>query len=417
MPLDELLAIASGGPEAPVLTPEPVKPIHAVASLGYRRVASPEEESKIAATLAALLSTKDLNAEAAEVLGRRGRMEYLPQLFDRLEGELYLFLRFFSGLQVRQMQRRERIPLEEPAIDILRAALRSPKTETRWRVLSVVGDLKSAALREDVEELLETDPEREVRNVAAYTLGKIGAPQSAAALQRVIERDASNYAAFYALNAVGGDAQVPMLLRLVDSIHRRAALKALSLIHVTDPQPLVEAFVRVLQEEPETPSLSAAAGLARYHDARALPFLRRLVEIQQQDFEDDRTLVRAIANVGGADAIALLNEMVGPSWHKRQRSRGDLETVLAECGDPSSARAVWALYLKYPARRVISGWCATTGGYTDAFRVLAACSDAELLESIRDRSVETTESTERRLLLKVITKIEARLSGEDVAAR
>lgn len=426
MPLDELIAIAAGQTAVQIDRSELIYPYNAIHTLGYRPAASPEEEAKIGTALVALLSAKELSSrnKAAESLGLRGRVDYLPQIFALLETEPYLFSAFFSGLRLYPIQPRTADRLMPP-VDILRAGLAAANPKARGCVLHVIGKYRAYALRTDVERLLEEDPSEDVRKGAGFILRTIGTTESAPALERAIAKD-GNAGAFYALGAFGSDAQVPALLALINSEHGPAALNTLSEIDVTDPTPLIEAFLKVLQAEPERPSLSAAAGLARYRDARALPFLRRLVETQPPNHGHDQILVRAIANVGGPDAISLLNEMVGPPWQKRvssrNPSRGRLEIVLEELGDPSSGRAVWAAYLERPARMTNGGWCSVAVGYLAALPVLRACADAELLKSIRARAAETTESTERWILSQLLAEIESRLvtkkgsppSGKDV---
>jgi hypothetical protein len=350
-----------------------------------------------------------LHRYASEALGQRGRIEFLPQLFAMMDCEPNLFSDFFL---VRNLNERERPPEE-----LLRAGLRSSFEMARASIINLIADYKLSAMRKEIEKLLLTDSSAWVRGAAAAALRRIGAPESAPALQRAIEKDPTNAAAFEAIAVLGGDAQVPTLLAFLDSSNpspRNWALRALAEIKVKKQQPLIEAFLRELEKDPERPSLVAAAGLARFHDRRALPFLRKIVETKQkEDYADDRMCARAIANAGGPDAVALLNEMVVSGW---RRHGSDVEEALAKLGDPSSARIVWPLYEKNPMRLVVSGWCGTIGGYRQAIRVLAACADKELLESIRARAALATDYPEKDALQRVVAQIEQRLTGKTAAA-
>jgi HEAT repeat protein len=400
MPMTEVVAIASGARHTPVYLPEPIYPRDAIHTLGYRPAASLEEETLVVTTLAGLLSAKDesLHTRAAEALGRRGHTELLPQLFANLECEPYAFSAFFAGLRSEDG--------EGPPLEMVRAGLNSGAERVRQCILSLVVNLKISAVHAEVEDLLENDPAENIRLQAAFALRKIGSAESLPALERAIQRDPSNDPAIETLGMLGGDAQLPVLLRLLDSIHHRAALKALAEIKVMHPRPLVDALLRVLQEQPDRSALTAAAGLARYHDKRALPFLRQVAATQNAEFEADRTCVQALANIGGPDAVALLNEMLANGWKKR----GDLETVLAKMGDANSARLAWALYRQHPVRRVVSGWCETTAGYHEGLQVLRTCADGQLLEEVRTYASMTSECTEERTLDRVVQDIEHRLS-------
>jgi HEAT repeat protein len=410
LPLDDILAIASGARPSPVYLPEPVYQSNAIHTLGYKPAASPEEETKIAATLGKLLTAEDtsLHTEAAKALGLRGRVEFVPQLFALIETEPYLFSAFFAARQLKRGA--------GPSEKMLRAGLRSKVDKARERIMAVIGDFKMVTMRKEIEKLLEGDPSESVRHQAGYALRKLGAVESAPVLQRAIETDPRNHGAFYALSALGGDAQIPTLLAALDSgdeLTKTRALQTLSEIKVTNSKPLVEAFLRVLQQEPGAPSLSAASGLARFNDQRALPFLRRIAEIQPPDLGKDRICVSAIANAGGPDAVALLNEMLVNRW----RNRGHLEEAMEKLGDPSSARLVWAIYKKNPMRTVVSGWCMTIGGYKKAIRVLAACADKELLESIRAHAALTTGYPEKETFDRLVVLIEQRLSAKTTSAQ
>ena len=407
LPLDDILAIASGTRPASAYLSEPVYQHDAIRTLGYRPLTTAQEETKIAATLGALLSAEDtsLHKYAAEALGYRGRVEFLPQLFAMMDCEPHLFSDFFLTPAMNQRER--------PPEELLRAGLRSSFEGARSCIINLIAEYKLTAMRKEIEKLLETDSSARVRGRAAAALRKLGATESAPALQRAIEKDPSNASALEALGVLGSDAQVPTLLAFLDSHNpgtRDWAVRALAEIKVKKEQPLVEAYLRILEKNPERPPLMAAAGLARFHDRRALPFLRKIIETKErEDPQADRICARAIANAGGPEAVALLNEMVVSGWRRRG---GDVEEAMAKLGDPSSARIVWPLYEKNPMRSVVSGWCMTIGGYKQAIKVLAACADKELLESIRARAALATDYPEKDTLRRVVAQIEQRLAGQ-----
>jgi hypothetical protein len=420
--LDRLLAIAANRPPIPDNLSGRDSRRKAIQLLGSRATTSIDDETRIVATLGQILADKDCGVsrqvsavdfsnhciEAAEALGRRGHIQFVPQFFAMMDCEPSLFLAFWSARRLNQG--------DAPPKELLQKGLRSPLESTRRHILSVIVDFEMTVMRTDVEKLVADDPERSVRSLAAMALRKIGDSRSAHVLLRAVEKDNGNIAAFEALAVVGNDAQVPALLALLNrsaGAIRDSVLKTLAQMPVTRPQPLSGVFLRELQQNPERPSLYAAAGLARFHDRRALPFLRKIVETNlQEDYEKGRMCARAIADAGGPDAVALLHEMVVSGWRRRH---GEAEEALARLGDPSSARIVWPIYEKNPMRMVVSGWCGQIVGYKPALKVLAACADKELLESIRARAALATDD-EKGALQRVIAKIEQRLSGIPASA-
>ena len=406
--LDDILALASGAGPATATSQIHAQRRDAVDRLRGWPAASAEQEARIAAALGELLSSDDqeLRHRAAMALGMRGHVEFLSELFGRLECEPGLFRSFYFGQPNN---------CAAPPDAMLRAGLLSDNATAREYVVEITGWYHIAAFRDEVEQLLDKDPSGWVRRESAVALQRIGSVRSAPALQRAIEKDSRNDAAFYALGALGTDAQVPTLVRLLadsDSKTRTLALRALAYIKVTNPEPVIAALLRVLEQNPDRPLLIAASALARYKDQRALPFLRQLVVNTTLDFDSQRTCIRAIANLDGPESLALLHEMIG----MRRFYRGEIEDVLVQRSDPSSGEVVWAAYLKSPLRLVVSGWCATTGGYTDALRVLRVCADKKLLEKIRARAGETDEKREKRALTNLVAQIEWRLSGVPAGA-
>ena len=299
---------------------------------------------------------------------------------------------------------------------MLRAGLLSGNASAREYIVEIIGWRRIAKLRDEVEHLLETDSSERVRRESALALHRIGSVHSAPVLQRALEKDPRIDTAFQALGALGNDAQVPTLLTLLeaaDSQTRARALDALAHIKVTNPEPVIAALLRVLEQHPDRPSLTAAAALADYKDKRALPFLRQLVLNGRFDFLSEPQCIRAIGNLDGPESLALLHEMIG----MMRFARGEVEDALVKRADPSSGPVVWAVYLEHPVRLVISGWCATTGGYTEGLRVLSTCADKGLLEKIRARALATTESREKHALTNLVAAIEQRLYGKRVSAR
>jgi len=402
MPLDDVLALATGARHVSLNSAEPMSQRDAIRTLGYRRAASVEEESKIAAALGELLADDDSSKDAASALGQRGHIEFVPQLLAMTDCDPYLFAEFWKARWLNHG--------EAPPGELVDAALHSPLEAARRMMLSIIADYKLAGKLREVENLLENDSAPWNRGTAAMALRKIGDRASAPALLRAVQKDTANIAAFEALAVVGSDEQVPALLALLKisaGAVQEHVLQTLADMPVTKSQALVDTFLSVLEKNPDQPSLNAASGLARFHDRRALPFLKRIVAFSQQDYERDRRCTRAIADAGGPDAAELLNEMLLSGW----QSRRYVEEAMARLGDPSSARVVWEIYEQHPVRLIVSGWCATTGGYHEGLKVLGACADRELLEKIRARAAETNESREKSSLGRVVVAIERRLSG------
>jgi HEAT repeat protein len=403
--LDEVIAIATSANPRGTAVRASSDAINAIKLLGKWTTASADDEAKIAAVLEELLEFDDppIRRAAAGSLGGRGRSEIVPRLATLFAFDPRLFTQFYMfGPEART---------PTPPLNLLLAALRSDQWQVRDDSLTVVTRYKVAGLREEAERIVELDPASSVRREAGLALEKIGTAKSVAVLTRVAVRYPDNDAALRALGALGGDAEVPVLLTLLEgntnATVRRNVLWALWRIKLTEPKPMLDGLVRVLEQDPML--LSAATILAGYHDARALKYLRRIVETPRQwEFMEDEGCVRAIADVGGPGATKLLNELVANGWY----SRAFIERELVKIGDANSARVVWSAYLEHPVRRVISGWCATTAGYREAFPVLAAYADRELLEKIRARASETPECAEEKALSGLITSIEQRLRGE-----
>jgi HEAT repeat protein len=335
MALPDILRIASGDLPAPGSGPNPIDRETAIRQLGVRPAASPEEETKITATLGKLLSDNDrrLHHVAAWALGERGKIEFVPQLFAVMESEPQLFRSFYLA----RLNRGGGGPPEE----MLRAGLLSRVDTVRENIVDLIGLYRAATFRQEVENLLDRDPSGFVRRQAAFALARIGAVESAPVLQRAIEKDPGNDGAFYALSYLASDAQVPSLLATLNSDNaktRAQALATLSSIKVTNPKPVIDALYRALEQTPDRPPLLAAAALARYKDQRALPFLRQIVAGRRQELNGERTCVRAIASLGSPESLALLHEMVGTGWCRG----GDLEDELVKIADPSSGPVVWA---------------------------------------------------------------------------
>jgi HEAT repeat protein/PBS lyase HEAT-like repeat-containing protein len=407
--LDDILALASGARPAATKFQSQVQRRDAVDRLRDWPVSSAEEEARIAAILGALLSSgdRDLQHNAAMALGKRGHVEFLSELFARLDCEPWLFRAFYFYQPNASAA---------PPDEMLRAGLLLGNAAARECIVEIIGWRGIAKFRDDVEQLLDRDSSETVRRESALALHRIGSVHSAPVLQRALEKDPRVDTAFQALGALGNDEQVPTLVTLLgasDSQTRARALDALAHIKVTNPEPVIAALLRVLEQNPDRPSLTAASALAQYKDKRALPFLRQLVLNGRFDFLSEPKCARAIANLDGPESLALLHEMVG-----MMRFRGgDVEDALVQRADPSSGPVVWAVYLQHPVRLVISGWCGTTGGYTKGLKVLSACADKALLEKIRARALEATEYREKQALTNLVAAIEQRLFGKRVSAQ
>jgi HEAT repeat protein len=421
--IDDLLMIATRVEPTTETTKDHPSRRDAISELGERANISVEEEAKIGPVLGACLRADDSNIRyaAAAALGRLGNTQFVPELFARLETEPNLFSIFFFVRRVRA---------EGPPEAMLYAGLRASNAEARHVIIQIISAYKIVSFRPEIERVLEADNSNHVRRAAALALGTIGNAESICVLERALQNDPRNDGAVDAVGKLGGDAQVPTLLPLLyaaDAQVRAHALQSLSSLKVKDARPICGAFLKILQEHSEQPFLSVACALARRKDPRVLPFLRRIVEARSEsgiaDLTRDvvgqsglnnvgQTHVLAIANIDGPESTALLNEMIGCGY----REGFGLEDELAKRADSSSGPLIWAAYLKDPIRRIVSGWCATTGGYRSAPKVLAACADKELLEKIRARANETTEKSEKRALTSLVTQIEQRFAQKKTAS-
>ena len=365
---------------------------------------SAEEENRIASALGTLLQASDpaIQSHAALALGKRGRREYIPVLLAASESNPHLLRNFVASLPDGEAN---------PPMEALYSTLNAQNPRARAAAVELVGRCKAMALRPQVEALLDSDASGWVQAAAAEALGRLAASQSAPVLERAVRRTPPIIPAIDPLGACGSDAQVPALIALLDSENayvQTASVRALTRIKVVNPKPVCDALAGMIERESPAAFPYAASVLLRYHDARGPSLFRRAIKSNSVPWETKFPFVQAARDFGGPDAVPLLHEMLALGW----RSNFGVEKALADIGDVSSGPLLWSAYLQSPIRRVVSGWCATTGGYRDALPVLEFCADRELLAKISERADKTTEKSERRALCALVDRIEARLSSK-----
>jgi HEAT repeat protein len=408
-PLTQLsgaLALATDpGTFEPIARPEQMRNA-AIEALKNWPPASQAEEEQIKEALMAAVERGDGwgRAAAASALGVRNYGDVVPRLVALLEtnpSPLWIFLANLPNGD------------RAPPIELVRQALRARNPGSRLIALGKIREHKLALLRSEVEQTLETATTSDVRREAALALAQFRSRESLPLLKRVFKEYPNCEGTISALSVLGSDEELPLLVDLLNSPYRQTkdqAFSALCRLDVRDPRPLCDVLLAALRREQKGDPISVVKTLVKYQDRRALSLIREFIETKPKLSETGHSYVRAMEKLGGPEAIALLNGMVDLGYH---RSFG-IEHALARFGDPSSGPVVWRVYLQHPVRRVISGWCATTTGYSDAGPVLKACADRDLLEQIRRRAADTDEKTEKRYLTNLAEQIEIRLAQSQV---
>jgi HEAT repeat protein len=402
--LDETIAAAGTSEQSNRLTTDNRAQLAAVKALRSWPRTSAEDESRIATALGMLLQGSDpaIQLHAANALGHRDRREFIPLLLAASESNPHLLRNLVASLPNREAN---------PPMEALRSALNAQNPRARAAAVELVGLCKAMALRPEVEALLDSDASGWVQTAAAEALGRLAASQSAPVLERAVRRTPPIIPAIDALWACGSDAQVPALIALLDSANayvQTASVRALTRIKVVNPKPVCDALAGMIERESPAASPYAASVLLRYHDARGPSLFRRAIRSNSVPWETKFAFVQAARDFGGPDTVPLLHEMLALGW----RSNFGVERALANIGDVSSGPLLWSAYLQMPIRRVVSGWCVTTGGYREALPVLEFCADRELLAQISARADQTTEKSEQRALCALVDRIEERLSSK-----
>lgn len=369
---------------------------------------SPLEETAIKATFRHALHSQTGNIRNAGAwgLGRRGCSEAIPEIMALGEQDANLIGCFF---QLYTMGR-----VVEAPLDLFRQGLHSSNPETRAAVLQAIVACKALTLGGEAERLLETDLSEFVRREAADTLWLLGRRESVPALRRSLARGGWEQE-FVArgLIQLGGEAEVAEVLPLLrsprGSLRRMVAENLAESAHLTDPRPACDALLPLLRDPSWEVQLSAVRALGHFREPRALPGFRELLTMTPRPgaWENGRVFVQAIEEIGGPNAIVLLNEMLSLGFAGQ---RAGLEEALVRFRDPSSGRAVWGAYLRAPIW-YRPGNCIASG-YEEAMDVLAVCADATLLSEIRARLNATPEEVERKALEKLLARLEARLVEE-----
>lgn len=359
------------------------------------------DEARIAAAFYASLRATNGNIRSGGAwgLGRRGHGEAIPTIMDLGENDPNLIEGFFqaytNGREV------------EPPIDLLRRGLRSKNTNTRRAILGAIANCKASALRSEVETVLASDTSASIRDHAARTLSQLKLPESAPALRRALAAGLASGAAAYGLTQLGSDDDIAAVLPLLKSRNedlRRTVAAGLSTARLVNSRPACDALLETLDDPNNDVRVAVVQALGHFRDTRALAPIQELISHPQGRISEPRYYVDAISAIGGADAIALLDSMV-----QGFRDLCGLEQALVRFGSASSARAVWAVYLKDPIR-ANPGSDVLSVGYYDALDVLAACADAKLLREIQDRLRTTKDYDEKLAFEKLVGRIQTRLN-------
>ena len=402
--LDDVLALATR-PEQP--TKEngyDVERFDALLHLGDWPKAPAEDEARIATAFNDSLHATNGNIRAAGAwgLGRRGHSEAIPTIMELGEKDPGLIGCFFQlythGREV------------EPPVELLRRGLRSKNSDMRHAILQAIAFCKAITLRADVEGAFESDSSDRVRDEAATALRLLRIPESAAAFRRVFSAGRQRANVVYGLIELGSDADVIAVLPLLKSENedlRRAVAGGLSAATLENPKPVCDALLEALRDPDADVRLCAVRALGHFREARAILPIRELVTHPPRIISSGERsdYVRAVAAIGGPEAIKLLDDLVQMGY----REHFGVEEALIRFASLSSGRAVWNEYLKDPIRALPDG-DVDSAGYYEALNVLAACADAELLHQIRERLSATKDLyCERPALEKLVRRIQARL--------
>ena len=401
--LDDVLALATR-PEPPTKESSyDVERFKALQRLQDWPPAAPEDEARIAAAFTTSLRATNTNIRNAGAwgLGRRGRSEAIPTIFEFAENDSALIGCFFDiytlGREV------------EPPLDYLRRGLRSKNPYTRIATLAAIASGKAVTLRPELEAALATDPSSHVRDRAARALSQLHLRESAPALRRALADGLESEGVAYGLTQLGSDADIAAVLPLLKSKNeslRRTVAAGLSTANLANPRPACDALLETIRDPSNDVRIATIRALGHFREPRAIAPIREIIAHPPQpiSWNDGRYYVDAVSAIGGADAIALLNDMVAGF-----RKHCGLEAALVRFATPSSARAVWVVYLKDPIR-ANPGSDVMSTGYKDSLKVLAACADTELLREIQERLSASKDYYEKSALEELVSKIQARLN-------
>lgn len=401
--LDDVLALATR-PERPTKeSGNYVERSNALRRLEDWPPAAPEDEARIAAAFTSSLRATNCNIRnaGARGLGRRGHSEAIPTIFELAEKDSDLIGCFF---QLYTLGREV-----EPPLDYLRRGLRSKNPYTRTNTLAAIAYCKAVSLRPELEAALATDPSSVVRDRAASALSQLRLRESVPALRRALAAGLESQGVAYGLTQLGSDEDIAAVLPLLKSKSecvRITVATGLSTANLANPRPACDALLEAMHDPSNDVRIATIQALGHFREPRAIAPIREIMTHPPVpiSMNDGGHCVDAVSAIGGADAIALLDGMVADF-----RKHYGLEEALVRFATPSSARAVWAEYLKDPIR-ANPGSDVTSTGYRSSIDVLAACADAELLREIQERLSASKDYYEKLALEELVPKIQARLS-------
>ncbi len=411
--LDEVLALATR-PELPnKICGYDYERSKALGRLEDWPEVSPQDEARIAAAFTASLRATHtvIRGAGASGLGRRKHSEEISAIFELAEQDTNLIGCFFTSYTLLREV--------DPPLYELRRGLGSNNPDLRTATMDAIASCKAFALRHELEATLSGS--FYIRSHAARALGQLRMRESAPALRRALDSDPENSEVAYAITQLGSDTDIAAVLPLLKSRSkylRRIVADGLWTAKLDNPRAACDALIEALSDPSNDvefcdPSddvrISAMRALGHFREPRAIAPIRKLIAKRTQgNYGDDRTeYVDAICAIGGADAIALLDDMI-----TEFRDICRLELALIRFASPSSARAVWIEYCKDPIRES-PGSDTEAVGYIGAISVLAACADAELLRDIQDRWSSTKDTCEKRAFESLVAKIKVRLNKSE----
>ena len=344
--LDEILAVATR-PEQPAKgNGYDVERYNALERLRTWPKASPEDEKRIAAAFyASLRATNALIQETgASGLGHLGYAKAIPTIMELGEKDQELIRLFFQSYGHKDQTAQ--------VIDALRHGLHSQNPYVRHAVLVAIERCNAVALRTNVETIIFSDPVAWVRKDATSTLMSLGPLESLPAFRQAFASGLRSESVVYALARYGNDDDILAVLPLLkskDENLRRSVAQGLSKVQLVNLQPACDALLEALHDSSNEVRIAAMQALGHFHDSRAIAPIHELILHPPRpiSYDDRHYYVEAVSAIGGPKAIALLNDMVQEGF----ATFFGLEPALARFGSPSSARAVWAAYLKDPIRK------------------------------------------------------------------
>lgn len=171
------------------------------------------------------------------------------------------------------------------AKNFFRARLDDPDMNVRLEAVSEIGQARVSAEMDKLEELLKTDPEKEIRRAAARAISRIGGPRAVKLLaeeatneKSEIRKEAAEFLSF-----IDPETALPIILDLVSEPSARASLIR-ALRDMADPR-AVPVLIQLLNRPDGLVRKPAAETLARIGDRRAIsPLIRTLAEEERGDF-------------------------------------------------------------------------------------------------------------------------------------